>query len=150
MVLRMSFEPFVRHCKSRLPRKELEYIRRIKVKGVSHHFKCGNMNNGLKQSNAEYAVMMDADMILQSSFLRRTLPHIVMRQMWHLCRNHNHSTIYPLAIRCMTLACWDTTGCYFIGTVWGPPPVWVQAHSSGVSAWTQLAVSSHNLSRKTR
>ncbi len=57
--------------------ERLEYIRRIKVKGVPHHFKCGNMNNGLKQSNSEYAVMMDADMILQSSFLRRTLPHIV-------------------------------------------------------------------------
>ncbi|KAH8971972.1 hypothetical protein BDL97_02G170200 [Sphagnum fallax] len=56
---------------------KLEYIRRIKVKGVPHHFKCGNMNNGLKHSNAEYVVMMDADMILQSSFLRRTLPHIV-------------------------------------------------------------------------
>jgi len=56
---------------------KLEYIRRIKVKGVPNHFKCGNMNNGLKHSNAEYVVMMDADMILQSSFLRRTLPHIV-------------------------------------------------------------------------
>ncbi len=44
---------------------------------VQHHFKCGNLNNGLKHSNAEYVVMMGADMILQSSFLRRTLPHIV-------------------------------------------------------------------------
>ena len=53
------------------------YIRREKVKGVPHNFKCGNMNNGLKYSEAEYVVMMDADMILHPSYLRRLLPHIV-------------------------------------------------------------------------
>ncbi|XP_024390769.1 uncharacterized protein [Physcomitrium patens] len=53
------------------------YIRREKKEGVPHNFKCGNMNNGLKYSNAEYVVMMDADMILHPSYLRRLLPHIV-------------------------------------------------------------------------
>lgn len=53
------------------------YIRREKLKGVPHNFKCGNMNNGLKYSDAEFAVMMDADMILHPSYLRRLLPHIV-------------------------------------------------------------------------
>ena len=53
------------------------YIRREKVKGVPHNFKCGNINNGLKYSEAEYVVMMDADMILHLSYLCRLLPHIV-------------------------------------------------------------------------
>jgi cellulose synthase/poly-beta-1,6-N-acetylglucosamine synthase-like glycosyltransferase len=53
------------------------YIRREKLKGVPHNFKCGNMNNGLQYSEAEYVVMMDADMILHPSYLRRLLPHIV-------------------------------------------------------------------------
>ena len=53
------------------------FIRREKVKGVPHNFKCGNINNGLKYSEAEYVVMMDADMILHPSYLRRLLPHIV-------------------------------------------------------------------------
>lgn len=55
----------------------LVYIRRKKLKGVPHNFKCGNMNNGLTYSNSEYIVMMDADMILHPSYLRRLLPHIV-------------------------------------------------------------------------
>jgi cellulose synthase/poly-beta-1,6-N-acetylglucosamine synthase-like glycosyltransferase/succinate dehydrogenase hydrophobic anchor subunit len=55
----------------------VKYIRREKKKGVPHHFKCGNMNNGLKFSDAEYVVMMDADMILHPTYLRRLLPHIV-------------------------------------------------------------------------
>ncbi|KAH7296670.1 hypothetical protein KP509_26G033500 [Ceratopteris richardii] len=35
------------------------------------------MNYGLQHSDAEYVVMMDADMILHPSFLNRLLPHIV-------------------------------------------------------------------------
>ncbi|CAM6091689.1 unnamed protein product [Calypogeia fissa] len=56
---------------------QVVYLRRKKIPGVPHHFKCGNMNYGLKHSNSEYVVMMDADMILHPSFLRRLLPHIV-------------------------------------------------------------------------
>lgn len=56
---------------------QLVYLRRKKIPGVPHNFKCGNMNYGLQHSDAEYIVMMDADMILHSSFLNRMLPHIV-------------------------------------------------------------------------
>ncbi|CAM6085534.1 unnamed protein product [Calypogeia fissa] len=56
---------------------QVVYLRRKKTPGVPHHFKCGNMNYGLQHSNSEYVVMMDADMILHPSFLRRLLPHIV-------------------------------------------------------------------------
>ncbi|MCO5578008.1 hypothetical protein L7F22_031846 [Adiantum nelumboides] len=56
---------------------QLVYLRRTKIPGVPHHFKCGNMNFGLQHSDAEYVVMMDADMILHPSFLNRVLPHIV-------------------------------------------------------------------------
>ncbi|CAM6091694.1 unnamed protein product [Calypogeia fissa] len=56
---------------------QVVYLRRKKIPGVPHHFKCGNMNYGLKHSNSEYVVMMDADMILHPSFLLRLLPHIV-------------------------------------------------------------------------
>ncbi|KAJ7561569.1 hypothetical protein O6H91_03G033700 [Diphasiastrum complanatum] len=56
---------------------QLLYLRRKKLKGVPHNFKCGNLNYGLQHSHAEFVVMMDADMILHRSFLRRLLPHIV-------------------------------------------------------------------------
>ncbi|KAJ7561568.1 hypothetical protein O6H91_03G033600 [Diphasiastrum complanatum] len=57
--------------------EQLMYLRRKKTKGVPHNFKCGNLNYGLQHSDAEFVVMMDADMILHRSFLRRLLPHIV-------------------------------------------------------------------------
>ncbi|KAJ7561571.1 hypothetical protein O6H91_03G033900 [Diphasiastrum complanatum] len=57
--------------------EQLIYLRRKKVKGVPHHFKCGNLNYGLEHSDAEFVVMMDADMILHPSFLRRLLPYLV-------------------------------------------------------------------------
>ncbi|KAH7431471.1 hypothetical protein KP509_08G050000 [Ceratopteris richardii] len=56
---------------------QLVYLRRNKVPGVPHHFKCGNINFGLQHSSAEFIVIVDADMILHPSFLDRTLPHIV-------------------------------------------------------------------------
>ncbi|KAI5081608.1 hypothetical protein GOP47_0001351 [Adiantum capillus-veneris] len=56
---------------------QLVYLRRLKVPGVPHNFKCGNMNYGLQHSDAKFVVMMDADMILHPSFLTRLLPHIV-------------------------------------------------------------------------
>lgn len=49
----------------------------LQIPGVPHNFKCGNMNFGLQHSDAEYVVMMDADMILHPSFLNRMLPHII-------------------------------------------------------------------------
>ncbi len=56
----------------------LQYLRRTKLPGVPHHFKCGNLNYGLKHSvDSEYIVIVDADMILHPSFLRRMLPYLV-------------------------------------------------------------------------
>ena len=71
-----ELQSFCDDLKVRDPRRVV-YIRREKVKGMLHNFKCGNINNGLKYSEAEYVVMMDADMILHLSYLRRLLPHIV-------------------------------------------------------------------------
>ncbi|KAL2632669.1 hypothetical protein R1flu_004148 [Riccia fluitans] len=57
--------------------QRLVYLRRKKVPGVPHHFKCGNLNYGLEHSVAEYVVMMDADMILHPTFLQELIPYIV-------------------------------------------------------------------------
>ncbi|KAI5082816.1 hypothetical protein GOP47_0002559 [Adiantum capillus-veneris] len=57
--------------------KRLLYLRREKIPGVPHHFKCGNLNYGLKHSDAEYVVLVDADMVLHTAYLRKVLPHIV-------------------------------------------------------------------------
>ncbi|KAH7421944.1 hypothetical protein KP509_13G082800 [Ceratopteris richardii] len=55
----------------------LVYLRREKIPGTPHHFKCGNLNYGLKNSDAEYVVILDADMILHESYLRKVFPHII-------------------------------------------------------------------------
>lgn len=56
----------------------LQYLRRTKLPGLPHHFKCGNLNYGLKHSvDSEYVVIVDADMIVHPSFLRRMLPYLV-------------------------------------------------------------------------
>ncbi|CAM6036852.1 unnamed protein product [Sphagnum compactum] len=57
--------------------KQLRYLRRTKLPGVPHHFKCGNLNYGLEHSESEYIVIVDADMILHPTFLRRSLPYLV-------------------------------------------------------------------------
>lgn len=60
------------------PPRRLQYLRRTKLPGVRHHFKCGNLNYGLEHSSeSEYVVIVDADMILHPSFLRRMLPYLV-------------------------------------------------------------------------
>ncbi|EFJ04424.1 glycosyltransferase, CAZy family GT2 [Selaginella moellendorffii] len=59
------------------PSASVRYLRREKIPGVPHNFKCGNLNYGLEHSDAEFVVMMDADMILHPSFLKTLLPHIV-------------------------------------------------------------------------
>lgn len=66
----------------------------LQIPGVPHHFKCGNLNYGLKNSDAEYVVMMDVDMILHAAYLRKVLPHIVEKeevsfvQVTHTKKNH--------------------------------------------------------------
>ncbi|XP_024522431.1 uncharacterized protein LOC9652133 isoform X2 [Selaginella moellendorffii] len=59
------------------PSASVRYLRRVKIPGVPHNFKCGNLNYGLEHSDAEFVVMMDADMILHPSFLKTLLSHIV-------------------------------------------------------------------------
>lgn len=55
----------------------LKYLSREKKKGVPHHFKAGNINFGMANSSAEFIVILDADMIIHSDFLRYVLPHIM-------------------------------------------------------------------------
>ncbi|RDW85324.1 hypothetical protein BP6252_02914 [Coleophoma cylindrospora] len=60
------------------------YIARMKIPGVPHHFKAGNLNNGLEQVHllpggaGEYMAALDADMIPERDWLRAILPHLLM------------------------------------------------------------------------
>lgn len=60
------------------------YIRRIKIKGVPHHFKAGNLNNGLDEVHrlpggaGEFMAALDADMIPEQSWLRAVMPHLIV------------------------------------------------------------------------
>jgi cellulose synthase/poly-beta-1,6-N-acetylglucosamine synthase-like glycosyltransferase len=60
------------------------YIRRPKYPGVPHHYKAGNLNNGLDSVHqlpggaSEYMAALDADMIPEQSWLRAILPHLLM------------------------------------------------------------------------
>jgi cellulose synthase/poly-beta-1,6-N-acetylglucosamine synthase-like glycosyltransferase len=60
------------------------YIRRPKFPGVPHHFKAGNLNNGLDTVHTlpggagEYMAALDADMIPEQCWLRAILPHLIM------------------------------------------------------------------------
>eukprot|EP00897_Mesotaenium_endlicherianum_P001832 jgi/Mesen1/1677/ME000137S00590 len=60
----------------------IRYVRREKPKGKPHHFKAGNINNGLRLLAAElggekdeFVMLLDADMIPSTSILTRLLPH---------------------------------------------------------------------------
>lgn len=61
----------------------IHYTARTKTKGVPHHFKAGNLNHGLsyvegiKGGKAEYVAALDADMIVEKSWLRALLAHLV-------------------------------------------------------------------------
>ncbi|KAL9099996.1 MAG: hypothetical protein Q9163_004577 [Psora crenata] len=59
------------------------YVARRKVPGVRHHFKAGNLWNGIEVSSAlgkgsEYFASLDADMITSPDWLRRLIPHLIM------------------------------------------------------------------------
>eukprot|EP00897_Mesotaenium_endlicherianum_P001849 jgi/Mesen1/1692/ME000137S00606 len=67
----------------------IRYVRRKKPKGKSHHFKAGNINNGLRLlaeeaaaaealggERDEFVLLLDADMIPSTSILTRMLPHL--------------------------------------------------------------------------
>ena len=59
------------------------YISRPKFPGVPHHFKAGNLNYALKETQnmpggaANFVAALDADMIPEKSWLRALLPHML-------------------------------------------------------------------------
>ena len=61
----------------------LYYHARIKIKGVPHHFKAGNLTGGtnlvmkLEGGEAEYIAALDADMIPEPDWLRAIIAHMV-------------------------------------------------------------------------
>ncbi|KAF7552211.1 hypothetical protein G7Z17_g4478 [Cylindrodendrum hubeiense] len=62
----------------------IHYIARLKVPGVPHHFKAGNLNNGLDQMHllpggaGQFMAALDADMIPERDWLRAILPHLLV------------------------------------------------------------------------
>jgi cellulose synthase/poly-beta-1,6-N-acetylglucosamine synthase-like glycosyltransferase len=60
------------------------YMARIKVPGVPHHFKAGNLNYGLDQVHllpggaGKFMAALDADMIPEPDWLRAVLPHLIV------------------------------------------------------------------------
>lgn len=61
----------------------LSYHARIKIKGVPHHFKAGNLTGGtgyvteFEDGEGEYIAALDADMIPESDWLRAIIAHMV-------------------------------------------------------------------------
>jgi cellulose synthase/poly-beta-1,6-N-acetylglucosamine synthase-like glycosyltransferase len=62
---------------------DLYYHSRLKIKGVPHHFKAGNLSDGmhfvtkLDGGAGEYIAALDADMIPEPDWLRALLGHVV-------------------------------------------------------------------------
>ncbi len=59
--------------KSLAKKMGVNYLDRSDNRGA----KAGNLNNALRHSNSPYIVTIDADMILQSDFLLKTMPYMV-------------------------------------------------------------------------
>jgi cellulose synthase/poly-beta-1,6-N-acetylglucosamine synthase-like glycosyltransferase len=58
----------------------LKYVARPKVSGVPHHAKAGNINHCLMTESShvtEYILVLDCDMIIHPTLLRRTLGHFL-------------------------------------------------------------------------
>jgi len=61
----------------------LHYHSRIKIKGVPHHFKAGNLTGGtdfvtkIDGGGGEFIAALDADMIPESDWLRAIIAHMV-------------------------------------------------------------------------
>ena len=59
---------------------KLKYVSRPKVKGVPHHAKSGNINHCLlnvSSSQTDYILVLDCDMIIHPTFLRKTMGHFL-------------------------------------------------------------------------
>lgn len=57
----------------------LKHVTRTRKKGVEHHAKSGNITNGLFRESsvdADYILVLDADMIVHPDFLARTVGHM--------------------------------------------------------------------------
>ena len=67
-----------------LENSNIHYSARVKTKGVPHHFKAGNLNHGLSYlegiggEKAEYVAALDADMIVETSWLRAIVGHLIL------------------------------------------------------------------------
>ena len=63
-------------------KKEVFYLSRKAIPGVRTHFKAGNLNFGLQEtqraSGATYFASLDADMIVKSDWLRAVVPHLIL------------------------------------------------------------------------
>ncbi|KXS22435.1 glycosyltransferase family 2 protein [Gonapodya prolifera JEL478] len=57
----------------------VNYIRRVKIKGVPHHYKAGNMNHALGITHGEYVGVLDSDMITAPDFLATLVPYLYER-----------------------------------------------------------------------
>ena len=70
-----------------LERKEkplITYVARPKPRGIRHYYKGGNVRYGYEVSNdlgqgSEYFAALDADMITESDWLRRVVPHLILQ-----------------------------------------------------------------------
>ncbi|CAD6590774.1 MAG: hypothetical protein ASARMPRED_004999 [Alectoria sarmentosa] len=66
-----------------LENSSIHYSARTKIKGMPHHFKAGNLNGGLKYvstlegEKAEFVAALDADMIVESFWLRAIISHLI-------------------------------------------------------------------------
>ena len=66
-----------------LENSSIHYTARTKTKGVPHHFKAGNLNHGLRYvegiegGKGDYVAALDADMIVERSWLRAILAHLL-------------------------------------------------------------------------
>jgi cellulose synthase/poly-beta-1,6-N-acetylglucosamine synthase-like glycosyltransferase len=62
--------------------KEITYLARSKLDGLPHYFKAGNLAFGMAETHRrdafEYLAALDADMIPEPDWLRRTVPHLIL------------------------------------------------------------------------
>ena len=62
--------------------KTVIYMSRVPIPGTPNHFKAGNLNFGLREtqklSGADFVMSLDIDMIVQPEWLRAVLPHLVL------------------------------------------------------------------------
>ena len=77
-----ALQAAVKQYNMRTKSKEITYLARSKPEGKPHYFKAGNLAFGLAETDrrvgSEYFAALDADMIPESDWLRRTVPHLIL------------------------------------------------------------------------